>query len=324
MTCPNSKIASKVLSALEDDYAGMPECDDHAGKAWRKLFKKADELGLLDDDLLLALMRERLARLGDANLRFERIGGDAQAAEAPLPCSLGMRGTAAVLAVGNLDSSEAAALLEGRRQEVERAERLVIDLRDCQGGIEQAAYPLLDWLFDDPCDLAGLVGTQRVLTNYTQGSCKARIEQFGRLKGLIEAQGGADTTSWLDQGIQAAQDNAGKGYVEESLTPAELPIQAAPKGQRVYLLTSGRTCDAAEWLALVAHKSGRVTQVGSATRGSLDYSNPVSVVFDGRFIFTYPMTKTCEAAQGKGIRGKGVAPDVTCEPDDALDLALGQ
>ena len=322
MTPEPRTIASQILIALDHDYAGMPECDDHAGKAWHKLFRKADELGLLDDGLLEAMMQERLAHLDDPNLRLMRLDANASAALESAPCTLEVRGDAAVLTVGNLDSTEAADLLTEHADQVRAAKKLVIDMRDCTGGVEQAAYPLLDWLFDEPTTLETLIGTQQVLTNYSTGACKARIAQFTQLKALIEAQGAGDTTAWLDQGLQAAQESMGKGFVEESLAPAQLDIAAAPAGQRVFLLTSGHTADAAEWLASVAKKSTRAKQVGQATRGTLDYSNPVTLAFGDRFVFTYPMTKTVEAAQGRGIRGTGILPGIACQADEALKKAL--
>lgn len=322
MTPEPRTIASQILIALDHDYAGMPECDDRAGKAWHKLFRKADELGLLDDDLLEAMMQERLAHLDDPNLRLMRLGADASAALESAPCTFEVQGDAAVLTVGNLDSTEAADLLAEHADQIRAAKTLVIDVRDCTGGIEQAAYPLLDWLFDEPTTLETLIGTQQVLTNYSTGACKARIAQFTQLKTLLEAQGAGDTTAWLDQGLQAAQDSIGKGFVEESLAPAQLDIAAAPADQCVFLLTSGRTADAAEWLASVAKKSTRAKQVGQATRGTLDYSNPVTLAFGDRFVFTYPMTKTVEAAQGRGIRGTGILPDIACQTDEALKKTL--
>ena len=322
MTPEPRTIASQILIALDHDYAGMPECDDHAGKAWHKLFRKADELGLLDDDLLEAMMQERLAHLGDPNLRLMRLGADASATLESAPCTFEARGDAAVLTVGNLDSTEAADLLAEHADQVRAAKKLVIDMRDCTGGVEQAAYPLLDWLFDEPTTLETLIGTQQVLTNYSTGACKARIAQFAQLKTLLEAQGAGDTTAWLDQGLQAAQDSMGKGFVEESLAPAQLDIAAAPADQCVFLLTSGRTADAAEWLASVAKKSTRAKQVGQATRGTLDYSNPVTLAFGDRFVFTYPMTKTVEAARGHGMRGTGIVADIACPAKDALAKAL--
>lgn len=322
MTPEPRTIASQILIALDHDYAGMPECDDHAGKEWHKLFRKADELGLLEDDLLEAMMQERLAHLDDPNLCLMRLGADASAALESAPCTFEAQGVAAVLTVGNLDSTEAADLLAEHADQVRAAKKLVIDMRDCTGGVEQAAYPLLDWLFDEPTTLETLIGTQQVLTNYSTGACKARIAQFTQLKTLLEAQGAGDTTAWLDQGLQAAQDSMGKGFVEESLAPAQLDIAAAPADQCVFLLTSGHTADAAEWLASVAKKSTRAKQVGQATRGTLDYSNPVTLAFGDRFVFTYPMTKTVEAAQGRGIRGTGILPDIACQADEALKKAL--
>lgn len=322
MTPEPRTIASQILIALDHDYAGMPECDDHAGKEWHKLFRKADELGLLDDDLLEAMMQERLAHLDDPNLCLMRLGADASAALESAPCTFEAQGVAAVLTVGNLDSTEAADLLAEHADQVRAAKKLVIDMRDCTGGVEQAAYPLLDWLFDEPTTLETLIGTQQVLTNYSTGACKARIAQFTQLKTLLEAQGAGDTTAWLDQGLQAAQDSMGKGFVEESLAPAQLDIAAAPADQCVFLLTSGHTADAAEWLASVAKKSTRAKQVGQATRGTLDYSNPVTLAFGDRFVFTYPMTKTVEAAQGRGIRGTGILPDIARQADEALKKAL--
>lgn len=322
MTPEPRTIASQILIALDHDYAGMPECDDHAGKAWHKLFRKADELGLLNDDLLEAMMQERLAHLGDPNLRLMRLGAGADSAFESAPCAFEMQGRAAVLTVGNLDSTEAADLLAEHANQVRTAKTLVIDVRACTGGVEQAAYPLLNWLFDEPTTLKALIGTQQVLTNYSTGACRARIQQFTQLKTLLEAQGAGDTTAWLDQGLQAARDSMGKGFVEEALTPADLAITAAPAGQRVFLLTSERTADAAEWLASVAKKSPRATQVGQATRGTLDYSNPVTLTFGDRFVFTYPMTKTVEAAQGKGIRTTGILPDIACQAEEALTKAL--
>ena len=322
MTPEPHTIASQILIALDHDYAGMPECDDRAGKAWHKLFRKADELGLLDDDLLEAMMQERLAHLGDPNLRLMRLGADANTALESAPCTFEVRGDAAVLTVGNFVSTEAADLLVKHANQVRAAKKLVIDMRDCTGGVEQAAYPLLDWLFDEPTTLETLIGTQQVLTNYSTGACKARIAQFAQLKTLLEAQGAGDTTAWLDQGLQAAQDSMGKGFVEESLAPAQLDIAAAPADQCVFLLTSGRTADAAEWLASVAKKSTRAKQVGQATRGTLDYSNPVTLAFGDRFVFTYPMTKTVEAAQGHGMRGTGIVADIVCPAKDALAKVL--
>ena len=55
------------------------------------------------------------------------------------------------------------------------------------------------------------------------------------------------------------------------------------------VLTDTATADAAEWFARMAKDAPRATLVGRATLGNLDYSNPVAMAFENRFIFVYPI-----------------------------------
>lgn len=235
-----------------------------------------------------------------------------------------------VLTVGELDDDGAARLLAARRQEAAAAPRLVLDLRACTGGIESMAYPFLDWLFDQDTNLNRVLEPETLLTNYTAANCDRRIAQIAQLKALAEAQGDErGALGWLDDNLAAVRANRGKGYVEEVVQPEDLPIHAAPAGQRVLVLTDTATADAAEWLASVASCAPRAVLVGRATRGGLDYSNPLAISFDDRFIFVYPMSKTKMAAEGHGMRGRGIAPDVRvpftpeeCLRDVILERAL--
>ncbi len=235
-----------------------------------------------------------------------------------------------VLTVGQLDDDEAARLLEENRATAEKAARLVIDLRRCSGGIESMAYPLLDWLYDEPTNLNVVTQPETVLTYYTDANCSRREFQIAQLRQLTEAQGNdLSALSWLDENLEVIAANRGKGYVEETVEPEDLPIKAAPAGQRVFVLTDTMTADAAEWFARIAKDAPRATLVGRATLGNLDYSNPVAMAFENRFIFVYPMSKSKEAAEGKGIRGVGIEPDVyvgfspeECSHDVVLERAL--
>ena len=102
-----------------------------------------------------------------------------------------------------------------------------------------------------------------------------------------------------------------------------------PAGQRLVLLTDVTTADAAEWFVRTVSASARALTVGRATCGSLDYSNPLAMAFEDRFILVYPMTKTKACADGHGMRGVGLAPDVRvpltpaeCARDVVLERAL--
>ena len=235
-----------------------------------------------------------------------------------------------VLTVGQLDDDEAARLLDENRTVAEKAPKLVVDLRRCAGGIESMAYPLLGWLYDEPTNLNAVAQPETVLTYYTDANCSRREFQVAQLRQLAEAQGDdASALGWLDENLEVIAANRGKGYVEETVEPEDLPIKAAPAGQKVVVLTDTATADAAEWFARMAKDAPRATLVGRATLGNLDYSNPVAMAFENRFIFVYPMTKTKAAAEGKGIRGKGIEPDVyvgfspeECLHDVVMERAL--
>ena len=235
-----------------------------------------------------------------------------------------------VLTVAQLDDDEAAQLLSAHAAEAQEAPRLVIDLRTCAGGIEAMVYPLLDWLFDEPTNLNQILEPETVLTHYTEANCDRREAQIAQLKKLAALQGQeADALGWLDENLEVVRANRGKGYVEETVAPEDRAIAAGPAGQKVLVLVDTSTADAAERFAAIAKTSPRVTLVGRATLGNLDYSNPLAMAFENRFIFVYPMSKTKAAAEGNGMRGKGIEPDVVvpftpeeCMRDVIMERAL--
>ena len=98
---------------------------------------------------------------------------------------------------------------------------------------------------------------------------------------------------------------------------------------KVILLTDVTCAYAGETFVSLCRKSPRTEALGRPTGGSIDYCNPVSVSFDGRFVFTYPMSKTQAAAEGRGLSGRGLAPDLyipwseqECTEDKLLQEAL--
>ena len=233
-----------------------------------------------------------------------------------------------VLTVTHFDTDEAARLLTSCTPSVSSADRLVIDVRGCSGGIESMAYPLLDYLFDEDTNLRDVLGDETVLTNYTPENCARREAQIAQLRLLAQSDASdssAQALDWMDENLAVIERNRGKGYVEETATPEDLPISAAPASLKVTVLTDRATSDAAEWFARVARTSPRATVVGRATAGGLDYSNPVSLTFGTRYMLVYPMSKTKAAAEGRGLHGVGVVPHVVVPftPDECFcDVVL--
>lgn len=299
-----------VLALTVDDPVGSSE---HDGQDWSFLVAHALELTVRRADG----MCETVGR---------RVG-----ASRPRPCGLErVDGRTVLVRVAQLDDYEASELVIEHAAEVRGAKRLVLDLRRCSGGAEAMAYPLLNLLFDNPCNLRELVGEQVVATNYTLENCARRSRQIESLRRLVASSDDgatAEKLAWLDENLEAIRGNEGRGWVEETVVPDELPIAAGPRGQRVSVLVDGTTADAGEWLAKIASTSGRVVVVGRPTRGTLRLSNPVTVSLDGRFLFTYPMTRAV-GRRGAEPRDR-VAPDVEvpfspeeCVRDLVLERAL--
>ena len=96
------------------------------------------------------------------------------------------------------------------------------------------------------------------------------------------------------------------------------------------MILSDTWCEyAGETFIRLCKKSPRVTVLGRPTMGNIDYCNPVSILYEGRFTFTYPMSKTKAAMEGRGLSGKGVPVDVyvpwtpaECTEDILLAKAL--
>ena len=237
-----------------------------------------------------------------------------------------------LLRVGQFDTEEAAAMLALHADDVKGAPRLVIDLRHCSGGVESATYPLLNYVFDSDVNLRDAQPAETLLTNYTRSNCDRRLQQIAQLRTLSQARPGTidrAMLAWLDENERIVRENYGKGYVEENALADDFLVHAAPSNQRLVILTDVTTSDAAEWFVRLAKTSPRVTVVGRATAGNLDYSNPLTMTFEDRFIFTYPMSKTKSAAQGLGILGRGIEPTIhvpfvpeECVRDLVLEAAL--
>ncbi len=312
-------INNSSLDAHLERVLGNPTgSDDPARQAWAPVLAQASHSRVRRTDGSMADLRLR---------RFPSLPGAAG------PCSLATRddGTI-VLTVTQLDNGELGELIDAHACELAKAPRLVIDVRSCVGGAETNAYPLLDYLFDEDGDLHDIEGPEVVLTNYTVANCHRREMQIAQLRALARVRDDDETRttlSWLDDNLETVRANRGKGYVEEVVEADSLPVHAGPKGQHVLLLTDVTCGDAAEWLVRLAQGSPRVTTVGRATMGTLDYANPLAMAFEDRFIFVYPMSKTKAAAEGRGMRGIGITPDIVvpftpreCTEDVVLARAL--
>ena len=92
--------------------------------------------------------------------------------------------------------------------------------------------------------------------------------------------------------------------------------------QDVSVLVAGRTYSSAEALAYHLQARGRATVVGEATRGAADHVTPVRLT--PHVLGLLPEAYVRDARTGGNWEGTGVLPDLPCDAEKALDVALAR
>ena len=219
-------------------------------------------------------------------------------------------------------------LIAAKEKSLGRCRKLILDLRHNVGGSEVAFLPLLDYIFPEEVLVRDLYEEQGLYTNYTERNCRRKKEMFAQY--LPQTQG--ETRALVEEMIGELEERSGQGLIWEE--DAELAADETVVGGRCVadkiIILSDTYCEyAGETFIQLCKRSPRVTVIGRPTMGNVDYCNPISVLYNDRFTFTYPISKTKAAKEGRGISGKGVAVDqyipwtpVECKRDVILDRAL--
>ena len=245
---------------------------------------------------------------------------------------VGPRGdeTAAVITVHHFVDGSLLALMQERFADIQRADRVIVDVRDVVEGMIGNAYGLMALFFNREVNLKELMGEEFVYTRYTERNVQLRLMQLARLLDMSDAEG----KTWVQAEIDHVKECAGAGFVKEAEFEEDMLFPSAPEHQQTFLLTDVRTSGVGERLAAIAARAtevgcGKVQRVGRATRGSLDYSNLIAVGLDEKFSLVYPISKTEAAHEGRGLLGRGIAPEVyvpftpaECTQDVVLQWAL--
>src|SRR5690349_13205124 len=95
---------------------------------------------------------------------------------------------------------------------------------------------------------------------------------------------------------------------------------AGPPGTPVAVLASARTFSSAEALACHLQARGRVTVVGERTPGAADHVTDIRLA--ATVTGELPIGYCTDTVTGTSWEGRGVAPQVDCAADDAIDAAL--
>lgn len=200
-------------------------------------------------------------------------------------------------------------LLAAKERSLSRCRKLILDLRHNVGGKENVFVPLLDYIFPEPVFLRDLYEEKGLYTNYTESNCRRKSEM---LRNFLPSADG-ETRGMIEDMIRELEEKSGRGMIweeDEELLTDERQVGGKGAFEKVIILSDTYCEYAGETFLELCKKSPRVTVLGRPTMGNIDYCNPISILYDGKYTFSYPMSKTRAAAEGRGVSGKGVPVDL--------------
>lgn len=221
------------------------------------------------------------------------------------------------------DGGAIADLIAAVQEPLAQARHLILDLRLNQGGYAEAFAPLLPYLCDRETSLSQFLPENSVYTRFSPRNCDLSLAQLRPYLQSPDADVRA-TAAALSAEIQAQR---GQPWVLEadSLSDERLPCRRS--AQQITILTDSTCEDEAERFALACRRFSGVRLVGRPTRGSLEYSNPVSADFGFGCSLTYPISRSAACQAGQGYASSGVPVDVYIpwSPDEIhTDRVLAQ
>lgn len=197
-------------------------------------------------------------------------------------------------------------------QALSSAEYLIIDVRHNQGGSDSLYFPLFKYALPEGKGFNDLniVDDFDMEILYTPFNTEQRLISF--TEQLNDPATSQETKDLINNFKEELITNEEKGYVRypsdiSSFLPELKGISVSPK--QIFLLSDVYCGSSGENFVEMMKWMPKVTVVGRATMGILDYSNCSSVEF-ADYILTYPTSRSLSIDVGKGMTNKGVIPDI--------------
>jgi hypothetical protein len=232
----------------------------------------------------------------------------------PHHATMRIRGGTAVLSIPSHDPAYRRvldSLIDRHDTDLRTAERLIVDLRGNEGGSSQMTARLIPYLDSEERRPSVLPDWPAVMLSspdqitYVQRfwvSGTDTLPPIRRLLARLRASPGA---------LVPLEDSL---YQPEP--PRRDPVIRGPA--RVGIIVDRGTVSAAEAFLVWAMRSTRVTVFGENTAGALDYQSVSIVPFQAerpsRWLLGYPTITAHARLPERGIRGRGIAPQVRLDP----------
>lgn len=186
---------------------------------------------------------------------------------------------------------------------LERMPNLIIDCRGNGGGSDITYYPLTPYVYSGPVrdHRTQIYATDDNILKYERLQHDKNFPTVYRL--------------YFGQMARKMRRNKGK-FIGKCGVAKEKVKKLKANPQRVAILTDGQCASSCEQFIFMAEQSKRVTLIGQNTAGILDYGNLNTLDFPCKTLaLAYPTSRSCRVNDGKGIDGKGIAPDVKIDAD---------
>ncbi len=199
-----------------------------------------------------------------------------------------------------MDKAQMVALLKENHEKITTKEKLIIDIRNNRGGMDAVYEPLLKYIFL-PESTITYDSTYHLITKRNYDN---RMELFSE---FLEQYGQDDVILSFIKNMKKYKE---QGFVQFDLDTNEEVINGLNAPEKVMILTDQYCGSSGDQFALIASQSPKVSLIGRATKGVLDYSNVAKESFPSKgFELWYPTSISDRVQQGNGIDNIGVQPD---------------
>lgn len=200
-------------------------------------------------------------------------------------------------------------LIESNTRDLMNCKKLIVDLRgNAAGGMQETMGMIVPFIVDRKTTTSDFFQYSATHTLYSEKNCD--FFMAGLKRSFVNS---ASSLSELAEYYhQEYGSRRGKGWMldwdGDAVDSTQIP--SFRSAQEVILLTDTGCEDEAEWFCLACKRFKGVTVLGRPSAGNIDYSNCVLVDFGYGTTFSYPISKTEDCMQGRGINQIGVPVDV--------------
>lgn len=200
------------------------------------------------------------------------------------------------------DPDAIAELVKYNKHLIDETPYWIIDVRNNAGGMDYSYYPLLPYIFS-----AGEKRKEDILYYLmTERNCDTRIALLNAYSANLESK------DEIEKDIRMMEENRGRGFVRiESESNGEMAFFNETKlnPKHIVIMSDTYCGSSGDQFIYEAKGAKKVTVIGRATAGVLDYSNLTSVTFSDAFQLMYPISKR-ENVINNSLTYNGIEPDI--------------